>query len=401
MPVSVRGEVRAPEKALSVSNATAFAPGAFASAAFRRISCALLFFVAASASFNGYYDKWHFREAGVRGAEPSLDLHRYGIAYMLDGTATRPFAYRQLLPSVANWLDQKTPPWIKDSLYQGPGRTSIAEFMFDSPLARDRKYFYRYSIVYVSTFLFAWLATYAMYLVCRALEVPPAACLLAPVSMILLMPYLFSGGGFFYDYPELAFLALAVWMGFRFDWWWMLPLVALATWNKESFLLITLTLYPILRSRSSRTSALTGTAILGLTCAAVYLAVRWQVRLNPGVTVVQALQVQLAWIRHPMNLLSIEKTYGIVMFRALTLVPLAFIGWIVWRAWPRLPAAIRRHGQIAAAINLPLYFLFCAPGEIRDLSMMYIVFMLSLAANLPYRLQRPRAAGDAALAEAV
>jgi hypothetical protein len=56
--------------------------------------------------------------------------------------------------------------------------------------------------------------------------------------------------------------------------------------------------------------------------------------------------------------------------------------WSVWRAWPRLPRPIQRHAQLAAAINIPLYLLFVVPGELRDLSMLYIVFLLVLAVNL-------------------
>jgi hypothetical protein len=81
-------------------------------------------------------------------------------------------------------------------------------------------------------------------------------------------------------------------------------------------------------------------------------------------------------------LLGTEKTYGITMLKAFSLGPLALIGWIAVRAWPHLPPAIQRHAQLAAAINLPLYFLFCWPGELRDLSLLYVVFLLVLAVNL-------------------
>ena len=75
------------------------------------------------------------------------------------------------------------------------------------------------------------------------------------------------------------------------------------------------------------------------------------------------------------------------MFRAFTLIPLALLVWTVWRGWKLLPKPFQRHGQIAAAINLPLFFLFCQPGEMRDLSMLYIVFLLLLAMNITAVLQ--------------
>lgn len=350
----------------------------FASRLYREVCCCVLFFVAASASFNGYYDKWHFREPGVYGGANPIHgaMTKYSLADMLEGSAARPFVYRQLTPAIANWIDSAASKRTKDALWG-----LLARYQPASPMAVDPRYSFRYTVVYIVTFLFAWLAVAAMYLVCRALEMPPAARIFAPVIMILMIPYFLSVGGYFYDYPELAFLALAVWMGLKFDWWWMLPLVALATWNKESFLLVIPTLYPILRKRHSRISALVGTALLAVTCAAVYLAIRSHFSQNVGGAVLMQWPAQMEFLSQPRFLIWTEQTYGITNFRAFSLVPLALIAWTVWRGWRLLPLEIRRHGQIAAAINIPLYFLFCFPGEMRDFSMLYVIFMLLLAVN--------------------
>ncbi len=370
----------------------------FASRLFRGACCCVLFFVAASASFNGYYDKWHFREPGVyAGANPIRGaITKFGLADMLDGAAARPFVYRQLTPAIANWLDSAT-----SQKTQGALTRLFCRYEPASPMAVDPRYSFRYTVVYVVTFLFAWLSVAAMYLVCRAVELPPVARIFAPVIMILILPYFLSVGGYFYDYPELAFLALAVWMGLKFDWWWMLPLVALATWNKESFLLVTLTLYPILRKRHSRISALIGTALLATTCAAVYLAISVHFKQNVGGTVLVQLPAQLKFLSHPRFLVWTEQTYGITNFRAFSLVPLVLIVWTTWRGWRLLPQEIRRHGQIAAAINIPLYFLFCAPGEMRDLSMLYVVFMLVVAVNLAAEMQGPDSSAPAGAPQAM
>jgi hypothetical protein len=86
---------------------------------------------------------------------------------------------------------------------------------------------------------------------------------------------------------------------------------------------------------------------------------------------------------HPRDLVfGAEKTYGVQTPKAYTLGPMLLLVWTVWRVWGHLPRAVKRHGQIAAAINLPLYFLFCWPGELRDLSLLYVVFLLVVASNL-------------------
>ena len=369
----------------------------FASRLYYRVCCFALFFLAAAASFNGFYDKWNLRDT-LNGSTQGT----YLFEAMVDGTAARPFVYRQLLPMLANWIDARIPEQTKDLLFAQSGFHGVPSFERDrapllyhlffsqiaqsnSVVVRDRKYFMRYAIVYVLTFLFAWISVYAMYLAGRSAGYSPAVAALAAVAMILLMPYFMRVGGYFYDYPELAFFALVVWMAYRFNWWWIVPVAALATWNKESFLLFIPTLYPILRRKSSPLSALAGTGVLGICCAVVYFLLRVRYQHNPGET------VQLHFIDHFRYLLSWpgsrypfeETTYGLtVMIVAFDLLSLVLIVWTVWRGWPKLPQAIQRHGQIAAVINFPLYLFFCVPGEIRDLSMLFVTFFLLLAANL-------------------
>jgi hypothetical protein len=335
--------------------------------------------VAAAASFNGYYDKWHFRESGT-----STFMAGASLDSILDGTAARPYVYRQLLPTLANWLAAQVPEQTQDRLYEVRlynGRLFRDDFI-DSPLARNRACFLRYWIVYTAVFLFAWIAVYAMYLVGKAAGYPPMPSALAAIAMILLFPYFLTRGGFFYDFPELAFLAIAVWMALKFDWWWMLPVVALAAWNKESFLLFIPALYPLLRLRSSRVRAFAATGALGLACAAVYCLVWLRFQHNPGGAFELHLQDQVDYMIHPSNLLLREKTYGLLVLQGFNPVCWGLIAWTAVRGWRFLPPAIQLHARIAALINFPLYLLCCVPGELRDLSFLYVTLLLLLAANL-------------------
>ena len=352
-----------------------------ASKQYNRLCCFVLFFVAASASFGGFYEKSHFCEEGVSG-----QYYRASFESMVDGTAWRPYVYRQMLPSVANWLDRNVPLAIEGWLYarQGNGHTANSiSAIADSSTARNRVYFFRYLVIYLATFLFALLGVFAMYLVCTALEMPPVAAVLAPIIVILLIPYIMSVGGYFYDYPELAFIALAVWIALKFDWWWVIPIAALGAWNKESFLFVIPTLYPIFRRRTSRSGALLGVGVLCLVTAAVYLPMRMHFAHNSGSNVEFRLADQLQFFLHPRRMLfATEETYGVRAMRVFTVVPMTLLVWTVWRSWRQLPLFIKRHGQFAAAINIPLYVLFCAPGELRDLSLLYIVFLVIMAVNL-------------------
>jgi hypothetical protein len=119
-----------------------------------------------------------------------------------------------------------------------------------------------------------------------------------------------------------------------------------------------------------------------LISAAVYFALRSRFQHNPGGTVVTHLIDQVHFFFHPTNSSLFEKTYGVVAIRTFNPLVVALIAWTAWREWRFLPKAIQRHARIAAIINIPLYFLFCAPGELRDLSMLYITLLLLMAANL-------------------
>lgn len=345
-----------------------------------QVCCLILFLFASSASFNEFYQRTHFDEAHSRDAWFEATFEG-----MVNGTAYCPYVYRQLLPDIVNLLDRTTPNSIKTYLYHRLMNPS-AEYpsaLTTSIAAWDPNYFFRYLALYLCTYLSAFIAVWAMYLVCRALGLPMPASVFAPVVVILLVPYVMSGGGYFYDFPELAFFALTFFVALKFDWYYVIPLVLLGTWNKESFLFFVATLYPIFRQKSPRTRALLQTGILGILSAAVVLWLRWRFAANPGSTVLYWLPDEFNLLKHPRYLITANREiYGIPMPLGITIGPILMITWTVWRAWKHLPLAIKRHAQMAAVINLPLYLLFVQPGKLRDLSMLYMSLLIVIAVNL-------------------
>lgn len=345
-----------------------------------QVCCLVLFLLASSASSNEFYRRTHFSESHWPGA--SL---RATFEGMINGTAYRPYVYRQLLPDFVNWLDRIAPASVKSYFYHRDMNLSApyVSALASSTVAWDPHYFFRYLALYLCTYLSAFIAVCAMYLVCRALSFPMPASVFAAAIVILLVPYVMSGGGYFYDFPELAFFALTLWVALKFDWYWMIPLVLLGTWNKESFLLFIATLYPIVRLKSPRPLALFQTAVLGMLSAAVVLWLRWRFAGNPGSTVYFWLPDEFGMLMHPRYLIvATREVYGIPMIMGNTIGPILMITWTVWRAWKHLPKAIQRHAQIAAVLNFPLYLLFVQPGKLRDLSMLYMTLLIVIAVNL-------------------
>ena len=78
----------------------------FNSAIYRRFLLALFYVIVAAAAFNGFYAKWRLND----GHAP------HSLASMVDGTAYRPYVYRQLVPAVANGIQDDA--WV---LLEGDG----------------------------------------------------------------------------------------------------------------------------------------------------------------------------------------------------------------------------------------------------------------------------------------
>ncbi len=347
----------------------------------------MLYFLIAAASFSGFYSKWHFAEPDVEGED-----YRFSFDGMVDGTAYRPYVYRQMLPTLVNWIARAAPVSFETWLYsiQAPvsgkssdpaaRRDARIDPLFDSATAENPKYFFRYLVIYIATFLFALLALYTLRQVCVELEMRDPAATIAPAVFLLLLPFLQSVGGFFYDYSELAFFAIAVWVALRRNWGWLIPVAALATWNKESFLFFVQTLYPLLRSRTSRARALLAVSAAGAACIAVYLPLRFRFAANHGGSMELHWRDQLQSLLHPLDFLfNMEKTYGLMLPRVCTLLVLALCVWTAARVWWRLPHVVKKHATIAAAINLPLYVLFCWPGELRNFSLIFVALVVVMA----------------------
>lgn len=47
--------------------------------------------------------------------------------------------------------------------------------------------------------------------------------------------------------------------------------------------------------------------------------------------------------------------------------------------WRNIPIFIKNHIRLALIINVPLYFLFCYVGEVRDLSLLYVGIVILMA----------------------
>jgi hypothetical protein len=324
----------------------------------------LIYFAVAAASFNGFYDKWNFRDGQT--------FPGVSIEAMLNGTADRPFIYRSLLPWVANRVDAALPAGIKNRILakavlpDGSLMTKIK-----SSVARDPRYLIRYHLIYFMAFLFLFASMFPMRAVCAAAEMDVVSSTLAPVILVLFLPFLLTVGGYFYDLSEMFFLMSATALAMSRRYWALLLIAALGALNKESFVLFLPALYPLLRMRlSPRRAAIFNGGLLAI-AGVIGFAVSRHFHANPGPNAEFHLGRNMLFYLNPRNLFQHEVNYGLVTFRGYNIVFVLMIAVLLLRGWKPLPVRIRQHIAIAAAIDLPLFFIVCAPGELRNLSLLY------------------------------
>ena len=357
----------------------------FHAPAYRRFLMVLLYVIVAAAAFNGFYAKWRLND----GHTP------LSLASMVDGTAYRPYVYRQLVPAAANGIQALLPAHTVERLSERlteprrvNSRSGLAMRNPSSEVMQPAVTL-RYHIVYYLTYLALLGALFAMRALCLRLGASAPAATIAPLALALLMPFFLTEGGFFYDFFELLFMACAILLAWRAApesparaaaRLGLLALVsAAATWNKEAFFFFVATLYPLLRAGLPRWRAAAVVAVLVFVCGCVYLALRMRFAGNPGGTVSFQPGANLFYFLDPGNWFRTEGTYGVTLPKGLSAFMMLMIAGVSAVGWKHLPAAFRHHAWAALAINVPLFVLFAAAGEARNLSMLYPTLLGVLA----------------------
>lgn len=342
----------------------------------------VLFFVCAAASFSGILGKWGLREESARA----------NIGRILAGEAYRPFAHRVLIPQAANLADRWTPASVKRHLVD---KLSLDRIFTRAKGGMDAAIAFRHLVIGYSVFLALLAAQWALQRLALACGVPALQAALAPALFVLVLPYLLTIGGYFYDAWELFFLALACWLAVRGRVGLLLVVSVLACLNKESYLVFVPALYPLLRASRSRRAALAGTGLVLGVSALVYVAVTSRLQDNPGERAEFHLFTNLAAYFNPFSgtYTQMELTYGLVGPSGMSLLTLLALVAVARRGWQGLPAPIRRHALVSICLSLPLFLALCATGELRNLSLCFPALVLLLARALmpPLPADRPAA----------
>ena len=339
-----------------------------------------VYVLVAAASYCGFFAKYAFRDDSVHDS----------MVRMLDATADRPYVYRQLLPYAANLAEKAMPADFAGHVIEHlqedyPKHNWLVNTFARATDAGKPAWALRYYLVYIMDFAALLAAMLMLRAVCIELTGHVVAATLAPLAFALAMP-----AGNFWDFPELFFMALAVWLAARGKGLWLILLTPLATLNKESFLFFTVCLYPFLRERLTLRHALAVVGACVLAAGAVNVVLKLRYAGNPGDVAQFNLMTNLRFFADPRNYLLSDWTYGIPLPKGFNVVILFVLFTIVRTGWKRLPRAVRQHALIACAINVPLYLLFGWGDEVRALSMIDVTAALLLCEGIAVYMENAR-----------
>jgi hypothetical protein len=329
----------------------------------------------AAASHLGFVHKW-----SLRAGEENLSIEA-----VLEGTAHRPWVYRQLIPALANYADTLIPPELKRPLIRS---AAFKNHQIFGKIPETESLHFRVSVVYYLHFCATLAGMAVLAALLRHLGIEAFAAVVTPPLFYLLIPYLQTVGGYYYDNVELFFLLAATVAAAR---GWLVLLVAVAalgTLNKESFLWFVPSLAPLLATRWSRQRTIVALAILGAVYAGLAHTLHTVYSANPGTTAILQVRGNLERYASPGTYFLIEHTYAVPGPEGFNLLTLAILAIPALHAWPQAAAPIRLHLLIAAAVSAPLFLLFCHTGELRNLSFLYPGFAVLTALYIQSFLHR-------------
>ena len=339
------------------------------------------FWMVAAASFSGYIGKWGLRD----------NTARFSLESMLDASADRPYVYRQLLPLIANATDRVVPEHIKARVAEklNPSKVYVKTYGAAKPA-----FSFRYVVVYYLSFLSLLGSLLLLHRIALDAGTGRLAAIIAPTVLSLAFPYMQTLGGYFYDTAELLFFCLAYLLVSRKRIAWFFAILVPATLNKESFFFFIATLLPLLLAAYPRKKAIAIVAAAVLVSGLVNVAVKLQLADAGGSPVEIHLGENLAAYLSAQTYAQMELTYGIMGPRQAFVLTLLLIAIVFVRGWRASPKEVRQHILLAAAINVPLFAVFAAVGELRNLSLMFVGFAILIGKALeaepalPYNAQR-------------
>lgn len=334
-----------------------------------------VFWLVASATYSGFIAKWGLRD----------NDERLGIAKMLNETADKPFVYRQLIPTTANLIgnhvSDKFINSVSDKYSNGPIKNyATVSKLIDAPA----KYKFKWLIVYWMGFAMLLGSLFILRAILSSFGVGPITSVFAPCIFSLCMPIIQTIGGYTYDYGELFFMSLALYLTLKNRYIILLSVVSLATFNKESFIFFIPTLYPFLPKSAvvSRTHIFYALQLMISVC--INLWVKTIYCSNGGEAVEIWFSKNIQNYLNPFTYFRFEPSYGLLAPKGINIITVFLIFILINAAWKHLDPKVRSHCLMAFFINFPLFVVAAYTNEIRNLSFLYISLVFLIAYTIQH-----------------
>jgi hypothetical protein len=323
---------------------------------------------------------------------------RHSFQAMLDGTAHKPFVYRSLWPSVVNNLEPLLPTDLHESLSEKIAPRLKEKFV--DPLL----YFYGsripglyerinsswrtsgYRVKYVLTVSIMWLAFFSTLLIIHHLGKKAGGEAkineVVPVGYALVIPTMFLNGGFFYDFIEQFFMALALLMVLNKNVIGLFVVILLSQLNKETTVLLPIIILPVIMHNFGNKKGMALAGLLVAICSAIYAMVVTKMSANPGVSAEWHLFDNIAFWSTSANYFKTADMHAIGINLPRMSLPvfllILLLGGVFWGA----KKALRSSALIGVVILLPLMATYGFRDEFRAVAMIFpLLCLLALSSS--------------------
>jgi hypothetical protein len=233
----------------------------------------------------------------------------------------------------------------------------------------------KYHLTYLYLFLCLVLLLFSVRYLTRLIYTLPVFVYdLSPAIALLFLPLTFVGGGFFYDFPELLFMALGLICLIQQRWIFYYVLFFLAILNKEANILLILFFLAFARGKLPKRSVvkhLVAQILLG----SIILIFLWYIfAANPGTHMEKHLRPNIRFWSNPKSYFLFFDPYrlGLPIFpRGGNILSLIFVLFLVFYKWKEKPLPIKRLFVYTSVVNLSLLIYACNTDEIRNLSFIF------------------------------
>ena len=343
----------------------------------RRLTLFFLILAVSAAGFCGFFLKWSFRD----------DAPQFGFTAIMENTSVKPFIYRQLIPQTVKAVSAAIPAPAKEKLSASLTEKRHIETRF-ARAEIPPKFVVEYHLMFALSFVIFFAAIWVLRALLTEVTRDEVAGTLGAMLFAVIFPFFEVLGGYYYDLGEVFFFFTAALLAVRGKIFALLLITPLATLNKESFFFFLATLFPLVRLHfddKKSAAVISGAMFLsGLS----YLGVRKVFSENTGGAADWRLTEHFENFLRVSSYFQTDAIYGIPLGARFFLPYVICVIWLVKSSWQNLSAAWKLHAKIALAINGALYFLFVVPGELRDLSMLYVSLMILAASYLRESFQR-------------